>query len=456
MSTVTLSTTTAHDQRVARIAESLAARNPTDAPAHIDKGGVHHVVPLPGDRRFSSVAIDASTLTNIISIDPVSAVCTCEPGVTFAELVAATLPHGLAPAVVPELSGITVGGAIAGCSVESMSFRLGGFHDNCLSYEVVGGDGTVHHLSGTDDPELFHHVHGSYGTLGVLTAATFTLVPAARFVRMDYRTFTRFDEFEAALVDACRTDTDAPHDLVDGIVFGPDHLTLCLGTFTDDPGDDTPSDYSGEDIYYRSVERRRTDLLRAEDYFFRYDTECHWLTATVPPLQWRWFRRVLGRQFLGSTNLIRWANRVGRAQRLVSRRPDVVCDVFLPQRRFAEFWEWYGRVFDFWPLWVVPYRPPALYPWLGSAITDGTADGELLIDCAVYGKRNNERHRDYSVLLEEETFRLGGIKTLIGRNHYERDRFWEIYDRDRYVEAKSRLDPNGTFPDLYDKLGRVD
>mgnify|MGYP000876626859 CR=1 FL=1 len=38
-----------------------------------------------------------------------------------------------------------------------------------------------------------------------------------------------------------------------------------------------------------------SDLLTAEEYFFRYDAECHWLTATVPPLQWRWVRKALGR-----------------------------------------------------------------------------------------------------------------------------------------------------------------
>ena len=72
------------------------------------------------------------------------------------------------------------------------------------------------------------------------------------------------------------------------------------------------------------------------------------------------------------------------------------------------------------------------------------------------GKRNVERTRDYSVLLEDETYDLGGIKTLIGRNHYTRERFWEIYDRPAYEAARAALDPGGLFPDLYDKLGRVD
>lgn len=129
----------------------------------------------------------------------------------------------------------------------------------------------------------------------------------------------------------------------------------------------------------------------------------------------------------------------------MNRRPDLVCDIFLPQNRFAEFWASYCRVFDFWPLWV-DASTASVYPWLGPHVRAGFAEGDLFIDFAVYGKRNVERTRDYSVLLEDETYDLGGIKTLIGRNHYAREHFWEIYDRPAYEAARAALDPGGLFP----------
>jgi hypothetical protein len=69
--------------------------------------------------------------------------------------------------------------------------------------------------------------------------------------------------------------------------------------------------------------------------------------------------------------------------------------------------------------------------------------------------RNEDRKIDRSEQLEEKTFELGGIKTLISRNHYSPERFWSIYNRANYQKAKEKLDPHGVFRDLYEKLGRV-
>src|ERR1051325_3790898 len=169
-----------HEEKVAAIAAEVRERVAHGEPVHIFKGGVHHFVPLPGDARFRGRPIDVSSLNRILEIDSARQTCTAEPGVTFAELVRATLEHGLLPAVVPELEGITVGGAVAGCSVESMSFVHGGFHDGCIEYELVTGAGEILTVAPDRDPLLFEMVHGSYGTLAILTRLKFKLVPAKR------------------------------------------------------------------------------------------------------------------------------------------------------------------------------------------------------------------------------------------------------------------------------------
>jgi len=413
-------------------------------PGHIRKGGVHHFVPQPDDVRFTGRPVDVSELNSVLDIDPDARTCTAEPGATFAEVVRRTLSHGLLPKVVPELEGITLGGAVAGCSVESMSFRYGGFHDTCREYEVVTGTGERRTLGPED--ELFHMLHGSYGTLAILTRIVFELVPAAPFVAMTYHHHRDFAAFDDDMRERCAA---GDFDFVDGIVHAPDHLVLCLGRFVDHAP--SVSSYRGTGIYYKSTTELKEDHLSTFDYCFRYDTECHWLSRTAPPLEWKPVRRLVGRWFLGSENLIRWSERLAPVIGRFTRRPDVVVDVFIPLRRFAEFWRWYQKEVDFWPLWIVPYKVERPYPWIAPGHAAGLA-GELMVDCAVYGKRNNERDVDWSRAIEEKTYELGGIKTLISRNHHTRERFWQIYDRERWEAAKRELDPDGLFSDLYDKF----
>jgi FAD/FMN-containing dehydrogenase len=435
---------TAHDRRVEAVCARMRELGARGAPVHIAKGGVHHFVPLPGDTRFAGDAVDVSALREVLEIDPERRLCVAEPGATFADVARATLARGLLPKVVPELEGITLGGAVAGGSVESMSYRYGGFHDTCREYEVVTGTGERRTL--TPDDERFHMIHGSYGTLAILTRITFELVDAQPYVRMDYRRHDSVAGFEADL-RACMERDDV--DFIDGIAHAPDELVLCAGTFT--ASAPAVSDYRRDGIYYKSTRALTEDHLPTFDYCFRYDTECHWLSRTVPPLEWRPVRRAVGRWFLGSENLIRWTGRLEWITKRLFRRPDVVVDVFIPSRRFGDFYGWYARELDHWPLWLVPYRLDAPYPWIAPAHAAGMAD-TLMIDCAVYGMRNGDPAVDWSQVLEEKTHELGGIKTLISRNHYTRERFWQIYDERRWRAAKAELDPNGVFRDLYEKF----
>ena len=109
------------------------------------------------------------------------------------------------------------------------------------------------------------------------------------------------------------------------------------------------------------------------------------------------------------------------------------------------------------PLWIVPYRVDKMYDWVSAEhqtrMNRQMPDG-LMIDCAVYGKPNSEDSVDYSDLLEKKTFALDGLKTLISKNHYTPDEFWQTYNRENYAAAKKRMDPNGLFPGVYEKFHR--
>lgn len=441
-----VSKTMTHDEKVQAIAAQVRARAQThEGHSHIDKGGVPHVVPLSDDTRRAGRPLDIADLDQVLELDPATRRCVVEAGVTFEQLVPLTLAHGLLPAVVPELKGITVGGAVAGCSVESMSFRVGGLHDTCVEYEVITGDGRVITTSRAQEPFLFDMLHGSYGTLGIITRITLQLVPARGFVHVEYRKLATFAAFEAELAARTRA---GDHDFVDGISHAADEHVVCLGRFVDHAP--WVSDYSRAGVYYKSTRELREDYLGTFDYCFRYDADCHWLTRSVPLLERPLVRRFVGKRVLGSTNLIRWAHRLERVLRL-KRRPDVMCDVFIPRHRVHDFYGWYARKLAYFPLWVVPYRMARPYPWLDPTFAAATRD-ELHYDLAIYGLPNGRADVDLSVALEDAVREHQGVKTLISRNHYTPEVFWSIYNRAAHEDAKRRLDPTGTFPGLFQKF----
>lgn len=429
-----------HQEKVARIANALANADGA-GPISLRKRAVSHEVPKGWDLRHRDAKVDVRDLDEILSIDPVRRTCTCESGVSFVDLVEATLRHGLVPLVVPELKTITVGGAVTGCALESTSFRFGGFHDTCLEYEVITGRGEVLTVRPDDEHRLvFEMMHGSFGTLGVLSKLTFKLLEAKPFVRVDYERHASLDSYltsiqgHASLQDI---------DFMDGLIHSPGELILSLGRFTDDAPYTHAYDWLR--VYPESTRRRTEDYLATPDYFYRYD---HGVTHVHPKTL---LGRLLFGKLIGSSELLALANTFPWALRRFDVVP-VTVDVFIPLSRVTEFMDWYRRELGHFPLWCVPYRVRA-YPWLSESFAAGMQDG-LFLDLAIYGMKPRPGTNPYR-MLEEKLLALGGVKTLISSNFYSEDEFWRTWNRPNYEAVKARTDPDNRFRGLYEKMCRA-
>jgi FAD/FMN-containing dehydrogenase len=429
-----------HAAKVERIARQLRERTST-APVSLRKKAVAHQVPKARDMRHKDDKIDISDLNAIISIDPEKRVCVAEAGVTYVDLVAATLRHGLAPIVVPELKTITIGGAVSGCSIESMSYKYGGFHDTCLEYEVVTSAGEV--LTCTPENEnglCFQMIHGSFGTLGILTKLAFRLIPAKPFVKMTYEKYESLADYKAAISRRFRAQDV---DFMDGIIHSPREYVLSLGRFVDEAP--YTNRYDWMKIYYRSTSERKEDYLYTPDYFFRYDRG----VTNVRP------RSALGRFFFGklggSSHVLRLAEKMPWL--LSHEHPTMTLDTFIPFSKTDEFLRWYEQEFNFYPVWCVPYRRVRDYEWISDDYWKRVED-DLFLDLAIYGFKP-PRDRNYHALMEQKLLEIDGLKTLIAHNYYSEADFWKTWNRENYRKVKERTDPKNLFRDLYTKTCRV-
>jgi FAD/FMN-containing dehydrogenase len=425
-----------HARKVARIAAQLRAHEP-GRPVSLRKHAPPHQVPKRDDLRRRDEKIDVGDLTAILEIDPVRRVCVAESGVMFMDLVQATLRYGLVPIVVPELKTITIGGAVSGCSIESMSFAHGGFHDTCVEYEVITARGDV--ITCTPDNEhalVFQMVHGSFGTLGILSKLTFRLVPAKRYVHVVYEKYATLAEYRDAI---WRHYQARDLDFMDGIIHSPREYVLSVGHFVDEAP--YTNRYDWWKVYYQSTSTRAEDYLETYYYFFRYDRG----VTNVRP------RSLVGRLLLGrlldSGTALRLAERFHWM--FDDEHPTVTLDVFVPFGKLEELLTWYEQTFRYYPLWIVPYRRVHDYEWLADSFYAGLTD-ELFVDVAIYGMKQTG-DVNYHKLMEDKLRELGGVKTLISHNYYSRDEFWSTWNKRNYDVVKAITDPDNVFRDLYTK-----
>jgi FAD/FMN-containing dehydrogenase len=409
--------------------------------------------------RTSALRLDVRNLDGVLTIDPVGRTVDVGAMTTYEHLVDATLPHGLMPLVVPQLKTITLGGAVSGLGIESSSFRSGLPHESVVEMEVLTGDGRLV-LARPDNEHraLFHGLPNSYGTLGYVLRLTIELEPVRPLVRLRHVPFTDGISCFTTMAEVCaqRSYESEAVDFIDGVVFSSEELYLTLGTFVEEAP--TTSDYTGMEIYYRSLQRRRVDHLTIRDYLWRWDTDWFWCSRVFGVQDPR-VRRLVPKRWLRSKTywkLVDIERRHGPLRRLDRLRggpgwEDVVQDIEVPVERAAEFLDFFTREVPISPLWLCPLRqrdpaarwdlcaldPETTYVNFGFWSTVPVNEGEPVGAC-------NRR-------IERVVGELGGRKSLYSTSFYEREEFWRLYNGPAYAALKAAYDGEHRLLDLYEK-----
>jgi FAD/FMN-containing dehydrogenase len=400
----------------------------------------------------SAQRLDTSHLTGVIGVDEAARTAEVQGMTTYEDLVDATLPHGLMPTVVPQLKTITLGGAVTGLGIESTSFRYGLPHESVREMDVLTADGEVITAS-PDGPhaDLYRGFANSYGTLGYALRLVIDLLPVRPYVRLEHRRVASAD-LTAVISEVC---ADESVDFVDGTVFEPGEQYLTIGRLTDDPGPGT-SDYTGQQIFYRSIRERTVDHLTIHDYLWRWDTDWFWCSGAFG-VQHPVVRRLWPRRWRRSDvyhRLVALDRRFGVADRLDRRagrpmRERVIQDVEVPVERLAEFLDWFDGAVGMRPVWLCPVVSTGRWP------TYPLDPGRTYVNVGFWGTvhvgpdaPDGPRNR----AIEQRVHELGGHKSLYSEAFYDRATFDRLYDGAHLAAVKARHDPDDRLTSLYDKV----
>jgi len=450
----------AHDVAVGRLRSSYTAI-PAGAPVRLAKKTTNLFRPRAAT---DAPGLDVSGLNGVIAIDVDAKTADVQGMCTYEDLVDATLPHGLIPYVVPQLRTITLGGAVTGLGIESTSFRNGLPHESVLEMDVFTGGGEV--VTCKPGPEnehsdLFDAFPNSYGSLGYATRLRIELEAVPGHVALRH---VRFDDAELlakTVTEIVQTQTydGVRVDGLDGVAFEPGEYYLTLATWSEDSELGgrvaSASDYVGQDVYYKSIQQRETDLLTTYDYLWRWDTDWFWCSgafgAQNPRIRrfWprRWRRSDVYQKLLGLDRRFSIADRLDRrAGRPLRER--VIQDIEVPVANLPAFLEWFDDAVGMRPVWLCPLvskREWSSYP---------LEPGEVYVNVGFWGTvhvgpdaPNGPRNR----AIEEKVHELDGHKSLYSEAFYDRETFDELYGGANLAVVKGRYDPQDRLTTLYDK-----
>lgn len=437
-----------HLQHTAATQQLLAqyADLPPGAPVRLQKRTSNLFRPR---EPLSSPGLDVSAFSRVLSVDPATRTADVQGMTTYEDLVAATLPHGLMPLVVPQLKTITLGGAVTGLGIESTSFRNGCPHESIVEMEVLTGDGRV--VVARPDGEhrdLYYGFPNSYGTLGYSLRLRIELEPTLPYVSIQHRHHRSLRSLIDDLVEACSAD----FDFVDAVVFAQDSAVLTVGRFTEIAP--YTSDYTKSAIYYRSLLARTHDHLTVSDYLWRWDTDWFWCSRAFGA-QHPVLRRLWPKQYLRSNVYWKMANLARRYHLAPSGNESVIQDVEVPAANAVDFMSFLLREIPIRPIWLCPLRqrdPQAV--WDLYALDPDT----LYVNAGFWstmprgvGEPDGLHNRN----IELAVARMGGRKSLYSTAYYPEDEFWATYNGATYDVLKKTYDPDGRLLDLYEKaVGR--
>lgn len=385
-----------HEARTARLAQAVKEAS---APLGLLRSdAARYRVRRPGPRQW----IDMSGLDRVLEVPDRGNWVDVEGGTSWRQLVAALAPQGLLPAVVPEAADQRVGAALADGAVGAASFRHGPVHATLVEMVVLLPDGQVARCSDEEREDLFHGFPGSCGTLGYVLRARLRTEAATPMLAVR-------EEQARSSIDLVAALLGAGDDVlgVEGIARQAAASVVRSARWFDGP--------------LRAGEH----AVALEDWLWRWE-------SASPAAGWAW-RPAARVQFAGAEE-------------------DIVQDVLVPAARAPELVDLVLRELGIQPLWLcgvsstcAAARP--LFPLRAD---------ESYVDVGIWGRAHGGPAASAQANRQLETWvaRLGGFMAPYAQCFLPSDEFDQAYDMAAYARLKSKYDPLGRAPHLYDKCVR--
>lgn len=407
---------------------------------------------------------------DILEIDETRQTVRVEPMASMGQVSRRLISKGWILPVVPELDDLTVGGLIMGFGVETSSHKYGLFQYICESFDLVTAEGKLLHCSAEENTELFHLIPWSHGTLGFLVAAELKIIPARKYVRVEYRPVHTLDDLCHGFDKECR-DTEN-NEFVEALVYSRHTGVLMTGVLTDETGTDGIINRIGrwyKPWFYKHVEellknsQSTVEYIPLRDYLHRHTRSYFWameeiITFGNHPL----FRWLLGWALPPRIELLKYTET--ETTRRLREKHHVVQDMLMPMPLLKKSIEYFDDHFDLYPLWLSPMAIFDNPQHLGLIHPYKTPQGgvdEMYVDIGAYGtpRKPGFDGRSALPLLERFVIDHQGYQALYAKTLLTEQDFRRMFDHSAYDRLREKLPYcKQAFGEIYDKVsskGRI-
>ena len=396
-----------------------------------------------------SQMVDTGNLDRVLHIDVTNRTALVEPNVAMDKLLDATLEYGLMPPVVTEFPGITVGGAIQGGAIESGSFKWGAFSQTVTKLEMILGDGTVLSASPDENADLFYGTAGSYGSLGLITAAQIQLIPAKKYVTVSTIPVSSFAES----LEVTQKYASSTCDFIECSMFNKSCGSVVIGNLSDTAtGKILRFSRAHDPWYYMYIEKNAfarnkvTNSIPLRDYIFRYDRGAFWaaqLAFEQSGLPFNAFTRFILDPWLRTRKLYQAVQESAAAQMYICQ------DIVLPAKTLVSFMNFIDQEYAMYPTGYCAVKAEPRSPLQFNSIEDTN----MVFNVGVYGLRVEpyQKFVEVNKLIESKTTKLGGRKWFYAISYYSKKDFWKIYDKVWYDGLRQKYHAT-TLPDIYERI----
>lgn len=253
---------------------------------------------------------------------------------------------------------------------------------------------------------------------------------------------------------------------MDGILYSPTKGAIMIGRLTNQTtsGPIQRFDRASDPWFYmhaesildslahtsRAFSRPTThkEYVPIKTYLFRYDRGVFWsglraFKYFVTPFNA--LTRYLLDPFMYSRTMVHALHRSGIAAQTI------IQDFAVPYASASEFIEWTDERTGIWPLWLCPVKSAPLDQ--RSFSQGNNIKDDILLDVGIWDMGPKDSHafirlnRDF----EQKVTDLGGMKCLYAHAYYTEQEFWDIYDKDKYMELRKKYYAE-SLPSVYDKV----